>query len=56
MQQDGIIMITLLAHYGSTNLAEAYSVTPTGSDEFEALRHSLLILIILSTTKAELSR
>ena len=47
MQQDGIIMITLLAHHGSTNLAEAYSVPPTGSDEFETLRHSLFILIIL---------
>ena len=39
-------MITLLAHHGSTNLAEAYSVPPTGSDEFETLRHSLVILII----------
>ena len=47
MQQDGIIMITLLAHHGSTNLAEAYSMPPTSSDEFETLRHSLFILIIL---------
>ena len=47
VQQDGIIMITLLAHHGSTNLAEAYSMPPTGSDEFETLRHSLFIHIIL---------
>ena len=46
MQQDGIIEIALLAHHGSTNLAESYSVSPSGANQFEALRNTVFICII----------
>ena len=47
VQKDGIIQITFLAHHGCTNLTETYSVTPSSTDEFETLRNSLFIYIIL---------
>ena len=46
VQQDGIIEIALLAHHGSTNLAESYSVSPSGANQFEALRNTVFICII----------
>ena len=38
MQQDGIIGMALLSHYGSTNLAQADAMAPSGTAEDELCR------------------
>ena len=42
MQQDFIVGISLFAHNGSSDLAQAYTMSPSGSGEEEPLWHSIL--------------
>ena len=41
MQQDFLVGITLFAHYGSADLTEAYTMSPSGTGEEEPLRYAL---------------
>ena len=38
--QDLLIVVALLAHHGSTYLAQAYAMAPAGSCEHEMLRNA----------------
>ena len=40
MVQDLLIVVALLAHHGSTNLAQAYAMAPAGACEHEMLRNA----------------
>ena len=42
MQQDFLVGITLFAHYGCTYLAEAYTMSPSGSGKEEPLGYAIL--------------
>ena len=51
-QQDIIVGVSFVAHHGSTYLTETHSVSPSGSDQFEALRNLVLVQIKRSASSS----
>ena len=52
MQQYLVVVISLGSHYCGTNLAEAYTMSPSGTSQSEGLRHSVLDVVLVDNEGA----
>ena len=47
VQQYLVVVISLCSHYCGTNLAETYTMSPSGTSQSEGLRHSVLDVVLV---------